>query len=819
MKKFKQKLIKGLGTFLLAGALFFPKVQAQERVIIDNFSQPNDTTLNYYGSGDVDSNNVVNWEDYNLIQSVQNDMADISGDNQITEQDTTIFGQFLRGEINYLPSHWNKLDSLEKTSWFDEKMIKIDETDTINSWICYEFSIPLAINFHGYESLANEVSEDFPFKFSKNNRFNIPVYPVSTTTRAGTPHAINGVLIGDNPFNFNDWYFLSPSDDNVVNVGDWDMAKNNKVEIDYIWKIKPTNGSGSSSKIITWYLDGNGDAAFLETPYIKHIVPSNPNKDTIPSEITLTSPIDSVFYNSSVNLEYLVKENQTFLDSAYYELNNIKTNIACEAYATDIISAPVDSISGTISLSQEGEYDFVLYANDMAKPQGNESILNRYFVIDKTAPTTSDNVPTGWQNSNFNVALTPSDALSGVASTKYCISSTKDCTHDTEYSSPISISEEGKQYIRYFSTDSAGNNQTIVSKEVKLDKTAPTTSDNVPTGWQNSDFNVALTPSDALSGIISTKYCISSTNNCTPNTEYTSPISISEEGKQYIRYFSKDSAGNNQTIVSKEVKLDKTLPTTSDNVPIGWQNSNFNVALTSNDALSGVASTKYCISSTKDCTPNTEYTSPISISEEGKQYIRYFSTDSAGNNQPVVSKEVKLDKTASEIIASINKIEKTDSAEIAINVLEANPNYARYSYNDSDWVYFSSDTLFKEQLKQGENILNVESEDKATNFSEEEATYNFIPDAVEEPIQNSSLKIYGNPITDYSEIGYSVSKKGKVMLEVYNIQGKKLETLVNEVKVPGNYRSKINGSGYASGIYFYRLTTPKGTETKKALKK
>ena len=57
------------------------------------------------------------------------------------------------------------------------------------------------------------------------------------------------------------------------------------------------------------------------------------------------------------------------------------------------------------------------------------------------------------------------------------------------------------------------------------------------------------------------------------------------------------------------------------------------------------------------------------------------------------------------------------------------------------------------------------------------------------------------------------------MLEVYNIQGKKLETLVNEVKVPGNYRSKIDGSEYASGIYFYRLTTPKGTETKKALKK
>jgi len=737
MSRLKQKLFGGLAGILLGVTTIIPS-KAQERVAIDLSSHPNDTTKNYYGSGDINKDNVITWEDASRLDSLIKetfsdplddrllDRADINGDNQRTLQDKQTLDSLINKQINYLPSNWNKLDSLEKTNWF-EKMAIIDQTDTIAlGSLCYELSVPFTINFHGFESLANGVGDDFPWKFSKNNRFNIPVYAVSTTASSGNPHAINGVLIGDNPFDFNDWYFIEPRNDNRVNPGDISMALNNDVEINYFWEIDSIDGAGSSSKIIRWDLDGNAKLIEAE-PYV---IPSNPNKDTISPEISL-SISDSSYFNSNVNLEYLVKENQTFLDSAYYELNGIKTNIECSVpYYSGFIGT--DSISGTISLSQEGEYDFTLYANDMAKPQGNESILNRYFVIDKTAPTTSDNVPTGWQNSNFNVALTPSDALSGVVSTKYCISSTDDCTPDTEYSGPVPISEEGKQYIRYFSKDSAGNNQSIVSKEVKLDKTLPTTSDNVPTGWQNSNFNVALTPSDALSGI---------------------------------------------------------------------------------------ASTKYCISSTDDCTPDTEYSGPVPISEEGKQYIRYFSTDSAGNNKPVVSKEVKLDKTASEIIASINKIEKTDSAEIAINVLEANPNYARYSYNDSDWVYFSSDTLFKEQLKQGENILNVESEDKATNFSEKEVNYNFIPDAVEEPIQNSSLKIYGNPITDYSEIGYSVSKKGKVMLEVYNIQGKKLETLVNEVKVPGNYRSKIDGSEYASGIYFYRLTTPKGTETKKALKK
>ena len=63
MTKFIQKLIKGLSAFLLASAFLFPKLQAQERVILDNFSQPNDTTLNYYGSGDVNLDKIINWQD------------------------------------------------------------------------------------------------------------------------------------------------------------------------------------------------------------------------------------------------------------------------------------------------------------------------------------------------------------------------------------------------------------------------------------------------------------------------------------------------------------------------------------------------------------------------------------------------------------------------------------------------------------------------------------------------------------------------------------------------------------------------------------
>ncbi|MCK5625199.1 T9SS type A sorting domain-containing protein [Candidatus Pacearchaeota archaeon] len=397
MANLRKKVITGLTGILLAAATIFPS-KAQERVIIDNFSQPNDTTLNYYGSGDVLLDKTIDWKDAlrldSLIQGTFTDYsddrlldrADINGDEVINSQDKEILEEKLNNLRDYLPSNWNKSDPLEKEEWF-EKMVVIDKTDEINSIDCKDFSNPFRINFHGFKSLENVDPNEFKYEFSKNNRFNIPVYSVSATTTSGTPHAFSSVLIGENPFSFNDWYFIEVGDlstpDRKVFPGDWDMALGEDVEIDYLWNMNPETAGGSISKIIRWYLDENGNANLIEAePYL---IPSNPNKDKISPEINL-SISDSSYYNSNVSLEYLVKENQTFLDSTYYELNGNKKNIECSVpYYSGFIGT--DSISGTESLTlPEGEYNLVFFANDIAKPQGNKTIEKRTFFVDKTAP-------------------------------------------------------------------------------------------------------------------------------------------------------------------------------------------------------------------------------------------------------------------------------------------------------------------------------------------------------------------------------------------------------------------------------------------------
>ncbi|HET55467.1 MAG TPA: T9SS type A sorting domain-containing protein, partial [Ignavibacteria bacterium] len=56
-----------------------------------------------------------------------------------------------------------------------------------------------------------------------------------------------------------------------------------------------------------------------------------------------------------------------------------------------------------------------------------------------------------------------------------------------------------------------------------------------------------------------------------------------------------------------------------------------------------------------------------------------------------------------------------------------------------------------------------------------------------------------------------------VSLIVYDILGRKVTTLVNEPKAPGNYEITFNASQLASGVYFYRLTSGSFVQTKKMI--
>ena len=66
-------------------------------------------------------------------------------------------------------------------------------------------------------------------------------------------------------------------------------------------------------------------------------------------------------------------------------------------------------------------------------------------------------------------------------------------------------------------------------------------------------------------------------------------------------------------------------------------------------------------------------------------------------------------------------------------------------------------------------------------------------------------------------IDYSVPKTGRVNLDVFDITGRKVTSLVDEVKSAGNYRYDFNASNLATGIYLYTLKADGVNITKKMM--
>ncbi len=64
---------------------------------------------------------------------------------------------------------------------------------------------------------------------------------------------------------------------------------------------------------------------------------------------------------------------------------------------------------------------------------------------------------------------------------------------------------------------------------------------------------------------------------------------------------------------------------------------------------------------------------------------------------------------------------------------------------------------------------------------------------------------YPNPFNPFTQIDYSIPREGFVSLKVYDILGKEISTLVNENRLPGNYKIEFDGSKLSSGVYFYKL--------------
>jgi len=86
-----------------------------------------------------------------------------------------------------------------------------------------------------------------------------------------------------------------------------------------------------------------------------------------------------------------------------------------------------------------------------------------------------------------------------------------------------------------------------------------------------------------------------------------------------------------------------------------------------------------------------------------------------------------------------------------------------------------------------------------------------------QPEDYNLFQNYPNPFNPSTTIRYSITNSELVRIKVYDILGREVKVLVNEIKQPGSYEVQFDASGLASGIYLYSIESGYFVQTKKMI--
>jgi hypothetical protein len=65
---------------------------------------------------------------------------------------------------------------------------------------------------------------------------------------------------------------------------------------------------------------------------------------------------------------------------------------------------------------------------------------------------------------------------------------------------------------------------------------------------------------------------------------------------------------------------------------------------------------------------------------------------------------------------------------------------------------------------------------------------------------------YPNPFNPSTTISWRMNVAGRVSIKVFDVLGREVKTVIDEVKQPGVYKTEFNGKNLSSGVYYYRIS-------------
>jgi hypothetical protein len=302
--------------------------------------------------------------------------------------------------------------------------------------------------------------------------------------------------------------------------------------------------------------------------------------------------------------------------------------------ANNAVSATIpDPGGGAVDISGDGRY--VLFQGSSSSLPGSTPGYAQLYLLDSQPDGEPPSVVCGpaepvWRSENISIGCTASDSGSGLADNA-------DANFSLSSSVPAGSEDPAASTDSRRVCDAVGNCATAGPiSGIKVDRKAPSTSDDAPGGWQNQPVIVHLTAQDGGSGVATTWYSLDGTPSFVSGNqvEVAAPSGHSNDGVHSISYYSIDSVGNVEPSRLTVIAIDTTPPAiratrTPEANANGWTDADVTVTYTCSDAGSGVAS----------CS------TPATFGEGADQSVVGSARDNAGNSSSATVEGINVDKT------------------------------------------------------------------------------------------------------------------------------------------------------------------------------
>jgi hypothetical protein len=463
---------------------------------------------------------------------------------------------------------------------------------------------------------------------------------------------------------------------------------------------------------------------------------------------------DGTVYSSDVNISYTTDSTPPTTSitnvagdttPSYFDTNddsiteiNItgETNMVCRWSSSDVIYSSMSNdctIDGTTAncqindISSQGYHTRYISCRDsLENGQSTSQNLDINFYLDYTNPTTSDNGASIIQTPPYTITITETDNIDSDPITKYCTDTTNTCTPSTTIDNGGTItfnsSDRGQNYLRYNSTDDAGNNQAIQSQTVNINQlpTFTSASDNATTIPGGAIVNVSVIASDEDTGQEITIFVCNSTSatfagcndehycNTTGTANISCTFSAESDSATHTWYaFIYDELDESATTnYSGSYTTDSTSPTLTINNPSNttYTQTDLTLSITLNETGSWAG---YSINGTANIsltnTSLTEWSADIeNIPDTTTHNITFYANDSYGNMKDSSTVWFTIDTTSGDttsptitIWSPTNNSNHTSSTVLFNITTNENISWAGYSLNSASNISLENLTSSK----------------------------------------------------------------------------------------------------------------------------